>query len=124
MVPHDGRRLPWEEHTETVWGDDHIPCLDMCADGLGTCVYQSSTGAPGELSQLSIRLDFGSGHDMRVLTLSPKGDSTVTAQSLLGILSLPLSLCPSPAHVRTCSLCLSLSLKKKKKKVNLLSVLL
>ena len=42
-------------------------------------------------------LDFGSGHDLLVMRLSPVSGSELTAQTLLGILSLSLTLCPSPA---------------------------
>ena len=46
----------------------------------------------------------------RFVNLSPASGSALTATSLLGILSLSLSLCPSPAH------CFSLKINKKKKK--------
>ena len=39
-------------------------------------------------------LDFGSGHDAKVMESSPMSGSKLTAQSLLGILS--LSFCPFP----------------------------
>ena len=39
-----------------------------------------------------LSLDFCSGHDVIVLRLSPTLGSALTVQSLLGILSLPLSL--------------------------------
>ena len=52
-------------------------------------------------------LDLGSGHDPRVAGSSPVLGSVLTVQSLLGILSLPLCLCPPP---HTCALSLSLSL--------------
>ena len=47
-------------------------------------------------------LDFGSGH-ARFVRSSPTWDSVLTAWSLLGILSLPLSLCQSS----NCALSLS-----------------
>ena len=60
-------------------------------------------------------LDFGSGHDVRVMGGSPGSGSAVTPQRLLGILSLPLSLSAPPPL--TCLLSLSKGkcfLKKKK----------
>ena len=39
-----------------------------------------------------LTLDFGSGHDLKGMGLSPVSGSVLIAQSLLGILSLPLSL--------------------------------
>ena len=57
-------------------------------------------GDPGWLSRLSLTLDFGSGHDLEVVELSPMSGSARTVRSLCGILSLflSLSLCPSPAR--------------------------
>ena len=51
-----------------------------------------------------LTLDFDSGHDPRVVALSPSLGSTLTAQRLLGILSLSLSsfLCPSPPLSFSC----------------------
>ena len=49
--------------------------------------------------------DFGSGHDLTVHEIKPHLRLALTAWSLLGVLSLLLSLCPSPM------LSLSLSLK-------------
>ena len=50
-------------------------------------------------------LDFSSGHDLMVCGFEPRvRGSSLVVQSLLRILSLPLSLCPSP----TCVLSLSL----------------
>ena len=60
-----------------------------------------------------LTLDFGSGHDLRVVRFSPELGSRLTprwAWSLLKILSLPLLLPLPPARVHTHSL----SLKKKK----------
>ena len=48
-------------------------------------------------------LDFSSGRDLTVVRSSRDSDSELTAQSLLGILSLPLSL-PLPLLVLTLSL--------------------
>ena len=62
-------------------------------------------GAPGWLSRLS-----ESGHDLMVCGVEPRLGSALTVWSLLGILSLLLSLCPSPTHA--CSLSLSLSQNK------------
>ena len=42
-----------------------------------------------------LTLDLGSGHDLMVVRLSPELVSVRTVWSLLGILSLSLSLCPS-----------------------------
>ena len=47
-------------------------------------------------------LDFGSGHDANVMGLSPAPGSVLTEQTLLEMLSLPLSLCPAPAHAVAC----------------------
>ena len=47
-----------------------------------------STGRPVAHAVKRLTLGFGSGHDLTVRE---------TARSLLGILSLPLSLCPNPA---------------------------
>ena len=46
-------------------------------------------------------LDTVSGHDLTVMRSSPEWGSALTVWSLLGILSLPLSLCPSPACTHT-----------------------
>ena len=83
------------------------------ASSLGLCPHLNNgtaihlnyfLGAPGGLSRFSVRLDFGSGHDLVFVGSSPVSGSRLTAWNLLGILSLPLSLLlPS-------SLCLSLSL--------------
>ena len=54
-----------------------------------------------------LTLDFGSGHDLRVMGSSPASGSVLPAQSLVGILSVSLSLSPPPLLV------LSLSLKSK-----------
>ena len=50
-----------------------------------------------------LTLDFGSGHDLMVVRSSPTSGSILTAWSLLGILSLSLSL----SLPLLCSLCLS-----------------
>ena len=56
-----------------------------------------------------LALDLGSCvRDLTVCESEPTSGSVLTVQSLLGILSLPLSLCPSPA----CSLSLSLKINK------------
>ena len=73
-------------------------------------------GAPeGAQSVEHPTLDFGSGHDLAVGEFKPHVRLCLTAQSLLGILSLllPLSLCPSPAFV------LSHNIKTLKKKINI-----
>ena len=53
-------------------------------------------------------LDLGSGHDLTVCEMDPTLASEPTAWSLLGVLSVPLSL-PLP---RLCSLSLSLKINK------------
>ena len=55
-----------------------------------------------------LTLDFGSGRDLRFVSSSPTSGSTLIVRSLLGILSLSLPLCLSPAR----SLSLSLSFSK------------
>ena len=42
-------------------------------------------------------LDVGLGHDLMVVSSSPASGSALAAWSLLGLLSLTLSLCPSPS---------------------------
>ena len=56
-------------------------------------------------------LDFGSGHDLGVVRLSPTSGSALTVCSLLGVFSLPLHLPLS--HSCWLTRALSLSLKKK-----------
>ena len=48
-----------------------------------------------------LTLDFGSGHDLAVRGIEPHVGSALTAQSLLGILS--LSLCPFPTRALSLS---------------------
>ena len=48
-------------------------------------------------------LDTDSGHDLPVVSSSPASGSVLTVQGQLGILSLPLSLCPSRAHALSLS---------------------
>ena len=57
-------------------------------------------GAP---SVKSPALGFGPGHDLTCVSSSPASGSVLTAQSLLGILSLSLSVCPSPARALSVS---------------------
>ena len=54
-----------------------------------------------------LTLDFGLGHDLTVREFKPGIRLMLTVQSLLGILCLPLSLCPSPTHVHMLSLSFS-----------------
>ena len=54
-------------------------------------------------------LGFSSGHDLTVREFQPHIGLHDTAWSLLGILSIPLFLCSSPARVCARSLALSLS---------------
>ena len=65
----------------------------------------SSQGTWVAQSVRHLTLDFGSRHDLAVRRSSPASGSVLSAQSLLGILPLSLSLCPS----------LAFSLSKKKK---------
>ena len=46
----------------------------------------------GVQSAKRLTLDIGSGHDPRIMGLSPAWGSALTVQDLLGILSLPLTL--------------------------------
>ena len=60
-------------------------------------------------------LGLGAGHNLlvsqtQVMSLSPASGFVLTAWSLLGILCLPLSLCPSPVHTQSLSLSLFFSL--------------
>ena len=73
-------------------------------------VKRKERGTPGWLSQLSIGL-LVSAQVMisQFMSSSPTSGSTLIVQSLLGILTLSFSLCPSPALV---VLSLSLSLSK------------
>ena len=72
-----------------------------------------SKGVPRWLSQSSVRLLVSAQVTIsRVVSLSPTSGSALTVQYLLGILSLPPSLCPSPAHARSLALSLSLSQNK------------
>ena len=65
------------------WG---VTWSDVCFKNINT------TGTPRWLSQLSVQLlIFGSGHDLMVVRSSPTLGSTLTAWSLLGILSLSLA---------------------------------
>ena len=45
-------------------------------------------------------LDFGSGHDLTVRGIEPTSGSVPIVWGLLGILCLPLSLCPSPVSTQ------------------------
>ena len=68
-------------------------------------IIKKTRGAPGWFSQLSVQLVVSSQVIIsQFVSLSPASSSTLAKQTLLGILSLPLSL-PLP-----CSFCLSLSL--------------
>ena len=59
---------------------------------------------PGWLSRLSIQaLISAQVMILWFVGLSPKSDSTLTAQSLIEILSLSLYLCPYPSHVPSLS---------------------
>ena len=63
----------------------------------GLLVKRDTEGRLGGSSVECLTLDFGSGHDLTVPEVEPPSGSVLTVQSLLGILSLSLSLCPSPA---------------------------
>ena len=71
-------------------------------------------GAPRWLSQFSVELASGSGHTSRFVSSSLISSHALTAQSLLGILSLPLSLfLPGSRGLASCSLSLKISLKQR-----------
>ena len=61
-----------EKENQSCW--HHNPRLQAI---LQSCSHQDSLvlGAPGWLSQLSVPLDFSSGHDLRVVGLSPMSGS-------------------------------------------------
>ena len=64
------------------------------------------SGVPGWLSQLSVQLLISA--QVMILCFvrsSPASGSAMSAQSLLGIHSLSLSLCPYPTHMHSLSLC-------------------
>ena len=62
--------------------------------GLGALQEEEERGALGVVqSDEHLTLDFSSGHDLTVREFEPH---TLSVQNLLGIPSLPLSLCPSP----------------------------
>ena len=71
------------------------------------------TGAPGVAQSVKhLTLDFGSGHDLPVPEIEPPSGSVLIAWSLLGILSVPLSVPPPCLYSHARSLSLSLSLSK------------
>ena len=71
--------------------------------------------APRWLSRLSCpTLDFGPGRDLGFVSSSLGSGSTLTGQSLLGILSLSPSLSAPPCPLSRCALS-QISVKKKKK---------
>ena len=78
---------------------------EKCATGRSQSVLKMpKTRAPGWLSQLSIRLSILAGVvTSRSVERSPPSGSALTVQTLLEILSLPLSLPLS----NSCALCLS-----------------
>ena len=53
-------------------------------------------GVPGWLSQLSIQLDFGSGHDLTVSEIKPYVGLWADSMEVVGIPCLPLSLSAPP----------------------------
>ena len=69
-------------------------------------------GAGGAQSVQLPTLDFGSGHDPRVMGSSPALGSALTVQSLLGMLSLSLSLSLSVPPLFTGTHALSLKINK------------
>ena len=69
-------------------------------------LLKKTLGVPGGLSQLSVRLLVSAQVAIsQFVGLSPASGSMLTVWNLLGILSLPFSLCPSPA----CSLSLKIN---------------
>ena len=78
---------------------------------------KGGTGAPRWLSWLSVStLDVGPGHDLGFCEIEvPLSPSELMAQSLLGILSLPLSLCSTRALSLSLSPSLSLALSRSQK---------
>ena len=87
------------------------PLTDLIAfiehNSLTDYLRQNSTlGAPGWLSRLSIQLGFSSGHDLTVYEFDALFAilSLSLSLSLCLSLSLSLSLCPSPAHAISVSL--------------------
>ena len=83
----------------------------LCCQNLPQYSKLRTAGASGWLSWLSVQLWISAQVKISwLMGWSPVSASTLTAQNLLGILSLPLSLCPSPTHV--CALSLSLSQNK------------
>ena len=67
-----------------------------------------------------LTLDFGSGHDLTVCEMEPALGSMLTVRSLLGILSLPLSLFHPHLHVHMLSLSQKNFFKKNYKKIKFL----
>ena len=95
----------------------------MCRGGRGALLRSDESAlsfleyetlrAPGWLSQSGVQpLISAQVMISQFLRSSPTSGSALPAQSLLGILSLLLSLCPSLAHPHSLSLSLSLSQKK------------
>ena len=73
-----------------------VPCSGMFLEELRTALgkqtavtsndfqslfQEAQVWAPGWLSGLSVRLDFGSGHDLRVMGSSPALGSSLSAES-------------------------------------------
>ena len=90
----------------------------MSAGGiLATSLLSLKKRPLGHLGAQSVELstlDFGSGHDLLVLSSSPESGSVLTVPSLLGILSLPRSLA-LPCSV-SLSLKINLRINSKKEK--------
>ena len=77
---------------------------NICED-IFSAIKKKTVGTPGWLSRLSVRLlVFAQVMASQFVSLSPALGSILTAQSLLGILSLSLSLCTPPKinkHLKT-----------------------
>ena len=86
-------------------------CFLICKMGvLGTIKSSKSRGTWVAQSVKHLTPDFGASHDLTVLEFWPCIGLWADHGRLLGILLLPLSLCPSPLFSLTLSLSLSLSL--------------
>ena len=88
------------------------PCVDV---KFNMSIKITSWGVPGWLSLLSPQLlILAQVMILQFMGSGPTSGSVLTVWSLFGILSLPLSLCPSPTHVLSFPLSLSLSLSQNK----------
>ena len=99
----------------------HLPHL-ASSNNSRNALKEITTGAPGGLSQMSIRLLISAQVMISwFVGLIPVSGSMLAAQSLFGILSLSLSLChPPPPAPLTCSLSLSQNKSIYKNKIKLI----